>query len=172
MRVGVSVQRGGRVASRVFGTTVVLLALACCVAVGLFITRTDTGPSSAAIARQERVRRDAQNVAAERVELAADLTFAPARGATAVAPTTPIVVTAKSGRISNVRVTTSSGAAVPLDVSWSYQQWRSDATLAYSTDYRVTATVAGAMNVTTESTTTFQTLAPPATVTTAVFPNS
>ena len=159
-------------ASRVFGTTVVLLALACCVAVGLFVTRTDTGPSSAAIARQEGARRDAQNVAAERTELAADLTFAPARGATAVAPTTPIVVTAKSGRISNVHVTTSSGAAVPVDVSWSYQQWRSDAILAYSTDYRVTATVTGAMNVTSESTTTFQTLAPPATVTTAVFPNS
>src|SRR5258708_11091114 len=154
MRVGVSVQRGGRVASRVFGTTVVLLALACCVAVGLFITRTDTGRSSAAIARQERARRDAQNVAAERVELAADLTFAPARGATAVAPTTPIVVTAKSGRISNVRVTTSSGAAVPLDVSWSYQQWRSDATPAYSTDYRVTATTAGGLNVTTAARTT------------------
>ena len=166
-------QRGGRMASRVFGTAVVLLALACCVAVGLFITRTtDTAPTSAAIARQELARRHTQDLAAERASLAAGLRFAPARGTTAVAPSTPIVVTAAAGRISNVRVTTSSGAAVPVDVSWSYREWRSDRVLDYGTGYRVTATVTGTSNVTTESTATFQTLAPPATVTTAVFPNS
>lgn len=100
------------------------------------------------------------------------MTFVPAAGATAVAPDTPIVVKAGAGRISNVRVTTASGAPVARDVAWLYDGWQSEGALAYGTSYRVVATVSGPSDVTAEASATFQTLAPSARVSVSVFPNS
>jgi len=159
---------------RVFGTTVVLVALACCVAAGLLATRTTSGsgPRGAAAGSNAARSQTAISVEQRRAELTAGLTFVPATGATAVAPDTPIVVKAAAGKVSDVRVTTSSGAAVARDVAWTYDGWESQGTLAYGTSYRVTATVSGPENVKAESTTTFQTLAPSVTVSTSVFPNS
>jgi lipoprotein-anchoring transpeptidase ErfK/SrfK len=151
----------------------VLLALACCVAAGVFATRT-TSESAARGGATASTSPPEVSAAQTRAALTAGLTFVPAAGATAVPPTTPIVVKATAGKLSDVRVTSSSGEVVRRHVSWSHDGWRLDGSgsLAYGTLYRVTATVAGPSNVTAESTATFQTIAPPATVTAWVFPNS
>jgi lipoprotein-anchoring transpeptidase ErfK/SrfK len=169
------VQRGGRLSHRVFGTTVVLVAIACCVAVGVFATRTTRASTTrgAGVGSNTVAGQNAISAQQQRAALTAGLTFLPATGATAVAPDAPIVVKARTGRVSDVRVTTASGAPVARDVAWTYDGWQSQGTLAYGTSYRVTATVLGPANVKVESSATFRTLAPSATVTTtSVFPNS
>ncbi|MDX6567328.1 MAG: hypothetical protein QOE10_2990, partial [Gaiellales bacterium] len=144
------------------GTTIVLVALACCVAAGLLVTRTTGGsaPRGAGSGSNSAGNETAISAEQQRATLTAGLTFAPASGATAVAPDSPIVVKAAAGKVSDVRVTTSTGDAVARDVAWTYDGWESHGTLAYGTSYRVTATVSGPENVKAESTATFQTLAP------------
>jgi hypothetical protein len=157
----------------VFGTTVVLVAIACVVAVGVFATRTTRSSApDGARAASSTVRGQPAISAEQRASLRNGLTFVPAAGTTAVAPDTPIVVRAASGKISDVRVTTSSGAPVARDFVWTFDGWQSEGVLAYGASYRVTATVAGPSNVKAEASATFQTLAPSAIVSTSVFPNS
>jgi lipoprotein-anchoring transpeptidase ErfK/SrfK len=138
---------------------------------GVFVTRT-TGDVAAPGRAAGSLPPTTVSASQTRAALAAGLTFAPAAGATAVPPTTPIVVKAAAGQLSDVRVTSSGGQIVRSSVSWSHDGWRLEGPLAYGTLYRVTATVAGPENVTAESTATFQTVAPTATVSAWVFPNS
>jgi len=159
---------------RVIGTVVVLLAIFCCVAAGVLATRTTHVPESrTAEGQAKRERAQARVVAAERrVALTAGLSFVPPSGATAVAPDTPIVVTADSGTISAVSVTSTTAPASALDFHWSNGEWRSESALAYGAEYHVTATVSGPADVKVQQTATFRTLAPAATLSVSVFPNS
>ena len=169
-------ERDGRMWFRVLGATVVLAALACCVAVGIAVTRTSSQSKvpagDAGRAARERI---AISVAKSRAALTSGLTIVPATGATSVAPDAPIVVTAGAGVLSGVRVTSSGGAPIEGEFSLGADQWHSIAPLAYDTAYRVTATVATVVaerRVQAESTATFRTLTPSATVTASVWPTS
>lgn len=166
--------RGARWSFRILGTIVVVLAISCCVAAGVLATRTTHVPASrTAAAQAKRARVHARVIAAKRrVVLARGLSFAPPSGSTAVAPDTPIVVTAASGRISDVSVTSTAALAPARSFHWSDSEWRSESALAYGAEYHVTATVSGPANVTVKETATFRTLEPTATVSVSVFPNS
>lgn len=158
---------------RVLGATVVLVALACSVAVGIAVTR--TSETSAAGTGRAANGPTAISLAKSRAALAADLTIVPTSGGTSVAPDAPIVVRAGTGVLSDVRATSSDGAPVEGEFSFRADQWHSTERLAYGTAYRVTATVAKVVaesRVQAESTATFKTLTPSATVTASVWPTS
>ena len=125
------------------GASVVLVALVCCVVVGIAVTRTSSKSSGPAIdvgrAARERI---ARSVAKSRAALASGLKIAPATGATAVGPDQPVVVAARTGVLSSVRVTSSDGKDVEGAFSLGADEWHSVAPLAYGTAYRVSATVA------------------------------
>jgi lipoprotein-anchoring transpeptidase ErfK/SrfK len=157
---------------RVIGGAIALAALVCCVAVGFAVTRTSSQPADTGLAARQRTE---ISLAKSRAALAAGLKIAPATGATSVAPDTPIVVTAGTGVVSDVRVTSSDGPPVEGEFSVGSDQWHSTVPLAYGTEYRVAATVATVVahkRVQAESTATFQTLTPSATVTASVWPTS
>lgn len=169
-------QRDSRKWSRVLGATVVLMALACCVAVGIAVTRTSSQSKVPAAdtgrAARERI---AISIAKSRAALTAGLTIVPTTGATAVPPDAPVVVTAGTGVLSDVRVASSNGATIEGEFSLGADQWHSIEPLAYGTAYRVTAAVATVVaerRVQAESAATFQTLTPSATVTASVWPTS
>jgi lipoprotein-anchoring transpeptidase ErfK/SrfK len=150
--------------------------LACCVAVGIAVTRTSS-QSEALLADPGRAARErtAISLAKSRATLAAGLTIVPTTGATSVAPDAPIVVTARTGSLSDVGVTSSDGGPIEGKFSLGADQWHSISPLAYGTAYQVTATVATVVaerRVQAESTATFQTLTPSATVTASVWPTS
>jgi len=122
------VQRGGRLSYRVFGATVVLAALACCVAVGVFVTRTSSAAESPAVGASHAQRQHtAVSVEQSRAALLGGLTFAPATGATAVAPDAPVVVKAGIGTLADVSVTASTGAKVAGEFSLTAAVWTSTA---------------------------------------------
>jgi lipoprotein-anchoring transpeptidase ErfK/SrfK len=89
-----------------------------------------------------------------------------------VAPDAPIVVTSALGRLTGVRVTSSSGDKVTGKWDAASRRWKSDGLLLYGETYRVQATVTGAANLLAKKTTTFRTLSPTNTVTASVFPTS
>jgi lipoprotein-anchoring transpeptidase ErfK/SrfK len=105
-----------------------------------------------------------------RAALAASVKFSPAPGTTAVAPNTPIIVKAVAGHLTAVRVTWQGQlvAGGPLDRP--AKEWRSSGTLAYGSQYKVTATVSSASHVRAASTMSFRTLTPTTAITTSVFP--
>jgi lipoprotein-anchoring transpeptidase ErfK/SrfK len=157
---------------RVLGAAVALAALACCVAVGFAVTRTASQPADTGLAARQRTE---VSLAKSRAALEAGLKIVPATGATSVAPDAPVVVTAGTGVVSAVRVTASDGSPVAGEFSVGSDQWHSTEPLAYGTTYRVAATVATVVahkRVEAESTATFQTLTPSATVTASVWPVS
>jgi lipoprotein-anchoring transpeptidase ErfK/SrfK len=151
-----------------------VLALIACVAVGIAVTRAArvSEPESAAARAAAARHLSTKAVAAEQSALKAGLTFSPASGATGAAPNTPIVVTAPAGELTTVHVTSSGGVAVAGQRSSAADRWQSTGPLDYSTTYHVTALVTGALQVQAESTVTFRTLTPLATVTASVFPHS
>jgi lipoprotein-anchoring transpeptidase ErfK/SrfK len=151
-----------------------VLVLVACVVVGITVTRAArvSEPRSAAERAAAARHLSAKAVAAEQSALKAGITFAPAAGATAAPPDAPIVVTAPAGELTTVHVTSSHGSAVAGERSSAADRWQSTGPLAYGTVYRVTAVVTGRMQVQAESTVTFTTLAPAATVTVSVFPHS
>src|SRR6478672_2662071 len=156
---------------KALGVTVVLVALACCVVVGIAVTRTSEPDSSGGAVPEPT----ATSLAKSRAALAAGLTIVPTTGATSVPPDAPIVVKAGTGVLSEVRATSSDGAPIEGEYSLRADQWHSTKPLAYGTEYRVTATVAkvvAASRLQAQSTATFQTLTPPATVTASVWPTS
>ena len=113
---------------------------------------------------------------ARRSALAAAVSFQPRPGATGVALDAPVVVTTRTGRLTAVRVTTTSvpttvAPTTPATVATGTTWW-ANVPLSFGTAYRVVATVAGADGVTAQSTATFRTLTPIATVNASVFPNS
>jgi lipoprotein-anchoring transpeptidase ErfK/SrfK len=172
------VQRGGMLSYRIIGAAAVVVVLVGTVVVGITVrdARNGSAPRGpGAGTSTPSTTRPAPNVPALRAALAASLRFVPAAGSTSVAPDSPIVVTAGTNRLSAVRVTSSGGDSVGGGLEPSGHEWRSSGSLAYGADYRVTATVAataaGEPNVTAESTVTFRTLSPAATVTASVFPN-
>jgi lipoprotein-anchoring transpeptidase ErfK/SrfK len=105
-----------------------------------------------------------------RAALLASVKFAPAPGATVVAPNAPIVVKAGRGHLVAVRVTSQARAVVRGTLAPAAHEWRSRGPLAYGTTYKVTATVSGASHVRAESTMTFRTLTPATAVSASVFP--
>ena len=113
---------------------------------------------------------NAINEAEVRAGLAASVKFAPGAGATAVAPTAPIIVKAGRGRLIAVRVTSQPQGGVAGTLVPSANQWHSTGLLAYGTVYTVTATVAGASHLRAASTMTFRTLTPATAVSATVFP--
>jgi lipoprotein-anchoring transpeptidase ErfK/SrfK len=140
--------------------------------VGIALTRTSSQPAGA---RRAALGSSAGNLAKSRAALAAGLTIVPATGAASVAPDAPIVVTARTGFLDRVRVTSPDGATIDGRFSLLADEWRSIEPLAYGTAYRVAAaaaTVVGKSRVQAEATATFRTLTPTATLTASVWPTS
>ena len=166
-------RRGGVFSYKVIGAAAVVVVVVGTAAVGITVRNAQKGsaPRGAAAETTTSSTRPAPNVAELRAALEASLRFVPAAGATSVAPDSPIVVSAGSHRLTAVRVTSSGGDSVGGGLEPSGREWRSSGTLAYGADYRVTATVAGEANVYAESSATFRTLSPPASVSASVFPN-
>jgi lipoprotein-anchoring transpeptidase ErfK/SrfK len=163
--------------TRVIAATALVVVVTAGIAVSVIVG----GASRVSEPRHTRVaarapsapsRQRTSNATEVRSALAAALTFVPHPGATAVAPDSPIVVKAGVGHLAAVHVTSSSGLAVAGGLTASADQWHSSGSLAYGATYHVTATVSGGPQVQAQSTATFQTLTPPASVTASVFPSA
>jgi lipoprotein-anchoring transpeptidase ErfK/SrfK len=102
--------------------------------------------------------------------LAAAIRITPKSRTVDVAPDAPIVVTSSLGRLTGVRVTSSSGATVPGTWDAASDRWKSRGLLLYGERYRVVATVTGAANLLARKTATFRTLSPTDTATVSVWP--
>ena len=103
--------------------------------------------------------------------LAAAVSFVPKSGTQGVALDAPIAVAAGSGNLFSVRVTTTTGASV-AGMLISAKAWRAgNAPLLPGTTYRIVATVSGPSGVRVQSTSTFRTLTPAATVGATIFPD-
>jgi lipoprotein-anchoring transpeptidase ErfK/SrfK len=107
-----------------------------------------------------------------RAELAGAVTFDPKPGAVDVALDGRVAVNATAGRLTAVRATTTTNWPLFGTLSPSGKRWQSNRPLAPGTSYRVTATVSGSSGATAQSTSTFRTLTPVATVAATVFPDS
>lgn len=94
----------------------------------------------------------------------AELTITPAKGATGVLPSAPVVVTATSGTVSDVSVTDAKGRTVEGELG-SDGAWTSTTRLAPSAAYTVTATATNEDGTPTTTTSTFRTLKPKVTAT-------
>jgi lipoprotein-anchoring transpeptidase ErfK/SrfK len=151
-----------------------VLVLFACIVVGVTVTRAArvSEPQSADAKARAAHKLPAKVVTEVRTALKAGLRFVPGPGATDVAPDAPIVVTAPAGELGAVHVTSSSGVDVAGERSSAADRWQSTGLLAYGTVYRVTALVSGRSQIQVESTVTFRTLSPQATVTASVFPHS
>jgi lipoprotein-anchoring transpeptidase ErfK/SrfK len=169
----VPMRRGRALSRRVVEVAGVGLVLAC-VVVGVTVSSAarvsepvGSGPAShARVARRLSARAVAQLQAA----LGASMSFAPAPGATQVAPDAPVVVRVRSGELRSVRLESASGATVAGGFV-SAQDWQSSGPLSYGTLYRVSMVASGASGVVIDPTMTFQTLVPSVGVTTSVFPS-
>ncbi len=154
-----------------------ILVLFACIVVGVTITRaarvSETQSAAAKALAQARAHQlSPQALAKEQTALKTGLAFVPGPGAVDVAPDAPIVVTTPPGQLGTVHVVSANGEVIPGTRSSSADRWQSTGWLAYGTQYRVTAVVTGAHQVQTESTVTFRTLAPAATVDASVFPHT
>src|SRR2546426_5532170 len=138
--------------------SIVVSAIACAVIAGLTVGATRLSESN--LPSESEIR----------AALAASVTFAPTPGATAVAPNVPIVVKAGKGQLVAVRVTSQRPAAIGGTLNPSANEWRSRGSLAYGTEYDVTATVSGARHLRAQSTMKFRTLTPAPAVSSSVFP--
>jgi lipoprotein-anchoring transpeptidase ErfK/SrfK len=115
-------------------------------------------------------RLSAQAVAQRQAALGASMSFAPAPGATNVAPDAPVVVRVRSGELRSVGLQSASGAPVAGGFV-SAREWQSSGQLAYGTLYRVSMVAADTSGVVIAPTMTFQTLVPSVGVTASVFPS-
>jgi lipoprotein-anchoring transpeptidase ErfK/SrfK len=104
--------------------------------------------------------------------LAASVRFTPPAGAKNVAPDQPIAVASELGHLARVRVRSADGTYVKGHWDPATGQWKSRGVLAYDTVYRMTATVAGAAHLLSQTTAAFRTLAPTDRVTASVFPTA
>jgi lipoprotein-anchoring transpeptidase ErfK/SrfK len=104
--------------------------------------------------------------------LLAGIAFSPARGESTVAPTTPVVVTAKVGRLTDVRVTRADGARVSGSFDARAHGWRSHEQLAFGSTYQVTATVRAASGIIASSSSSFTTVTPTGLVAATVWPDN
>ena len=153
-------RRGGK-SSHKLRTGVVATVLACLV-IGIVT-----------LGGAERVS-DSHGPTARELEdaLAGSIRVTPNTRTSDVAPDAPIVVTSDLGRLTDVRVTSSTGGPVPGRWDNAADRWRSRGLLLYGETYRVQATVTGAANLLAQKTTTFRTLTPTNTVTASVFPSN
>jgi lipoprotein-anchoring transpeptidase ErfK/SrfK len=149
-----------------------VLVLVACIVVGITVTRAArvSEPQSAS-EKTAAHKLPAKVVAEVRRTLKAGLRFVPGPGATDVAPDAPVVVTAPAGELGTVHLTSASGVAIAGERTSAADRWQSTGPLDYGTVYRVTASVTGPSQVEAESTVTFRTLTPQATVSASVFPN-
>jgi lipoprotein-anchoring transpeptidase ErfK/SrfK len=102
--------------------------------------------------------------------LAASIRITPQARSTDVAPDAPVVVTSALGRLTDVRVTSSSGTTVQGTWDAASDRWKSRGLLLYGERYRVHATVTGAANLLARKSVTFRTLSPANTATVSVWP--
>ncbi|MGO9872883.1 MAG: Ig-like domain-containing protein [Acidimicrobiia bacterium] len=145
--------------SRGRSSVTAVLLIMCCVAIAVTVRH------------EARSHESGNGTATElRAELAASVSFAPTPGATSVAPDSPIVVTARMGRLVSVRVASASGTNVRGSFARSGVEWRSSGILGYGTVYHVIATLSGAARQQADSTMQFRTLTPPSPVSAIVFP--
>jgi lipoprotein-anchoring transpeptidase ErfK/SrfK len=168
------VRRGGRFSFRLIAATALVVVLTFAIVTSVIIVDASRASESgrARVASRSHSTKPTTNPSVARSALAAALTFVPVSGATAVAPDSPIVVKAGAGRLAAVHVTSSNGLAISGGLTSAADEWHSSGSLAYGAIYHVTATVSGAEQVQAESTATFQTLTPPASVTASVFPSA
>ncbi len=153
------------------GVIITVLAVACGLGIAFAVTRAGhakaTRPDRAAVALQPT--NDANRERAERA-LASGVRIAPSSGATDVAADAPVVVAAATGRLADVRVTSTTGAVVAGMLTPAATQWQSTAPLDYGVTYQVSVTAAGSDRARARLTSTFRTLSPAARVTAAEFP--
>src|SRR5262245_39901564 len=97
--------------------------------------------------------------------LVSSVHITPKKGAVDVPPDAPAVVTSSLGRLTEVRVTSSSGIVVQGSMDAAGTRWRSRGLLLYGHIYRVTATVTGGANLLAQTKTAFRTLIPSNTLT-------
>ena len=100
----------------------------------------------------------------------AELTISPAKDATGVLPSEPVVVTATSGTIGEVTVSDAKGREVAGALG-SDGTWTSSALLAPSSAYTIRATAAGEDGTPSTTTSTFTTLKPKVTATYGILNN-
>jgi lipoprotein-anchoring transpeptidase ErfK/SrfK len=151
------------------GVIAAMLATALCAGIGVTVAHAARSSPSRVIRHPAAPRVDP--VPALRAALAAAVTFDPKPGATDVAPDARVVVNTNAGRLTAVRMTM---ANFPIfgTLSASGKRWQSNGQLATGNEYRITATVSGSAGVTAQSTSTFRTLTPVASVKAMLFPDS
>jgi len=153
------------------GATVTVLAVAC----GVGIAATVSGAARSTKKRTDRATvslgptRDERRARVERV-LASGLRIVPTAGATNIAADAPVVVVARSGRLADVHVSSSSGALVAGMLTPTGSQWQSVAPLDYGTTYHVAVAATGPNQARVELTSTFRTFTPLTRVTATEFP--
>jgi lipoprotein-anchoring transpeptidase ErfK/SrfK len=103
--------------------------------------------------------------------LAAAVQFDPTRNAVGVAPDGQIHVASHLGHLTDVQVTSATGAPISGQLSESGATWLSNSGLLSGTTYAIAAKVAFG-DVSATATSTFRTLAPPVTVGATVFPSN
>src|SRR5450755_3326303 len=134
-----------------------VLVLFACIVVGVTVTRAArvSEPQSAAERARAAHKLPAQFVSHVQAVLKAGLTFVPGPGATDVPPDAPVVVTAPAGELGTVQLTSSSGVSVAGERSSAADRWQSTGSLAYGTNYQITAVVSGTSQIEAKSTVTF-----------------
>ncbi len=150
------------------GAIVTLTAAACCFGAIAVVSATSSGHPGRSTSGDAPSVTDRAN---DQRALLRSVRIVPADGNTGVAPDSPVVVDAASGRIGSVRITSTTGVPVTGMLAPSGARWQSTRPLAYDTTYKLHVTVNGASATRAQLTSTFRTLAPPARVTASVFPS-
>jgi lipoprotein-anchoring transpeptidase ErfK/SrfK len=146
------------------------------VAIGLLTAACSSGhpqtPAQASASAAAASASASASAAARAARLASELKISPANGRKGANPSAGITVTATSGHVTNVTVTSPGGTTVSGSLSNGGRTWRSTWSLGVSKSYTVTATGTDASGNKITSTSTFRTLAPAATFSTEIYEGS
>jgi lipoprotein-anchoring transpeptidase ErfK/SrfK len=133
------------------------------VAAGLVLGGCSGNPASPATDNVANTPSSSSSSTSSAPVVPASLEVKPADGTTGVKPSTPVVVTASSGTLTEVTVKDAKGKPVKGELSG--DTWTSSARLAPDTAYTVEATAAGSDGTPTTTTSSFRTLKPKITAT-------
>ena len=133
------------------------------VAAGLVLGGCSGNPASPATDNVANTPSSSSSSTSSAPVVPASLEVKPADGTTGVKPSTPVVVTASSGTLTEVTVKDAKGKPVKGELSG--DTWKSNARLAPDTAYTVEATAAGSDGTPTTTTSSFRTLKPKITAT-------
>lgn len=133
------------------------------VAAGLVLGGCSGNPASPATDNVANTPSSSSSSTSSAPVVPASLEVEPADGTTGVKPTTPVVVTASSGTLTEVTVKDAKGKPVKGELSG--ETWTSSSRLAPDTAYTVEATAAGSDGTPTTTTSSFRTLKPKITAT-------